>query len=201
MNGFATVGPYSLVGGHIIFIRLDRDGGLFPVQAQNWPPPTWIFVSGGGFGQGTGTVPSTGSYSFAIQLNGVGGYKIIDQSCDDGGASVNPNTGGYFGPLFYDGRLNDKDGQETSAVYCMGDGSVRVYVPGTPKWTIDFDASPAEIAKVPKNPTHNTLIKRGHFSSLSRQTNGLLLISSPGLNPIDGDYTFTFKDCALPAVQ
>ena len=80
----------------------------------------------------------------------------------------------------------------------MGDGSVRVYVIGKPKWTIDFDASPAEIAKISKQLAYNTLIKKGRFAALSRLTNGSLQVSSPGLNPIDGDYIFIFQDCPRP---
>lgn len=97
---------------------------------------------------------------------------------------------------FTDGRLNSHDPWETSAIYCMGDGSVRVYVIGSP-WFISFTASPAEIAKISKHPSHNTLIKAGPGASLSRQFNGLLLVSSPGLNPKDGNYTFTFSDCGI----
>ncbi len=79
----------------------------------------------------------------------------------------------------------------------MGDGSVRVYVIGNPNWTIDFTASPSEIAAVPKNPAHNTLIKKGHFAALSRLMNGSLQVTAPGLNPKDGDYIFIFKDCPV----
>src|SRR5207253_3190826 len=60
-----------------------------------------------------------------------------------------PSTGGagtVTSTFFTDGRLNSHDPWETTAVYCMGDGSVRVYVIGSPNWTIDFSASPAEIA-------------------------------------------------------
>src|SRR5579871_2585167 len=58
---------------------------------------------------------------------------------------VSSRGGSTLGPLYSDGRLNNDDGAETSAIYCMGDGSVRVLVPGSPLWNIAFTASPAEI--------------------------------------------------------
>jgi hypothetical protein len=144
------------------------------------------------------TVPSAGTVpgDFIGVVLASSGTRILDWSF-----AINCAAGGP-GTHFDDGGLNFADPWETTAIYCMGDGSVRVYVIGSPNWTIDFDASPDEIAKVPQNPADNTLIKRGRFAALSRQTNGLLLVSSPGLNPIDGDYVFIFKDCpVLPAVQ
>jgi hypothetical protein len=98
---------------------------------------------------------------------------------------------------FTDGRLNSHDAWETSAIYCLGDGSVRVYVIGQPQWFIAFDASPAEIAKVSKHPAHNTIIKGAYGAWLSRFPNGSLVVSTPGLNPVDGNYNFSFQDCPV----
>jgi hypothetical protein len=112
--------------------------------------------------------------------------------CTSGGTSSNPPTC----PVFFDGRLNNCEPWETSAIYCLGDGSVRVYVPGQPLWTIAFDASPAEIAKASKHPAHNTIIKGAHGAWLSRLTNGSLEVTTPGLNPVDGNYNFIFQDCS-----
>jgi hypothetical protein len=73
-----------------------------------------------------------------------------------------------------------------------------VYVISQPLWIIAFTASAAEIAKVPKHPAQNTLIKSGHGAALYRLTNGLLQVNSPGLNPADGPYHFAFEDCPAP---
>jgi hypothetical protein len=135
---------------------------------------------------------SPGCTSFVIGSNGA-------KTC--GGAA-----GGAGGPSFTDGRLNNNDPWETSAIYCLGDGSVRVYVPAQPgrpsaNWVIAFDASVLEIAQVPTQPDTNTPIKAGHGAVLSRLTNGGLEVTTPGLNPIDGNYRFHFHDCAIPVLK
>lgn len=191
------VGPFPVTAGHSYTLT---------VTDMTVPGGNVIIAGPGGGWSGSSPQSSTGIVPWSgIYLGDAGGGNLhtIRYTFTDNSATCSGGTGaaGYFGPLYWDGRLNDKDGQETSAVYCLGDGSVRVYVIGNPKWTIDFDANPTEIAKVPKHPAHNTLIKKGHFAALSRQTNGFLLVSSPGLNPKDGDYTFIFSDCTLPAVQ
>jgi len=147
------------------------------------------------------TVSSPTPYFITANLLGGTDVFFLDPGVPYTITDCSKSSGGIPGPLFSDSRLNNRDGYETSAIYCLGDGSVRVYVIGSPNWTIDFDASPAEIAKVPKNPAHNTLIKKGKFAALWRLAGGSLQINSPGLNPKDGEYIFIFADCALPAVQ
>jgi len=114
---------------------------------------------------------------------------------DDSGSNTGPI------PPFNDGRLNNWDAHETSAIYCMGDGSVRVYVPGDPRWRVAFDASPTELASVPKNPAVNTVIKSGNSATLLRLQDGRLQVDTPALEPSKGNYSFAFQDCPIPNKQ
>lgn len=128
----------------------------------------------------------SGTYTDTFTLvcnNGV----VVSVSVKNG----NGSSGGGSGPIFDDGRLN-MDALETAAIYCLADGSVRVYVPGSPLWTIAFDASPAEIASVATKPLKNTLIKSGKGAFLYRLTSGELQINS------SNNYVFIFKDCPKP---
>lgn len=179
-NGHITI-PVSVNAGDTVTVKVSI--GTFIVIKL----PVNVKISGN---QATATGSGTG---FVVTENSGGPYFYGITVCPAGSS-----LGGGTCPLFLDGRLNDCEAWETSAIYCLGDGSVRVYVIGQPMWTIDFDASPAEIARVPQHPRRNTVIKRGHFAALLRQTNGLLLVSSPGLNPVDGAYTFVFPACVLP---
>jgi hypothetical protein len=106
------------------------------------------------------------------------------------------NASGIHVPLFTDGRLNADGAEQTAAIYCLADGSIRIYVSATPKWVVSLTASPDDLASVPKNPAHNTLIKQGWKAQLNRLTGGELQVNSPGLNPSQGDYVFTFNDCS-----
>jgi hypothetical protein len=127
-------------------------------------------------------------------ISAFGGERTVvtDDTASCGGTSSS-------GPVFSDNRLNNNDAYETAAVYCEGDGSVQVYVTGSPKWILDFTASPADIAKVSTKPSQNTIIKQGNVAALSRLTNGMFQVSAPGLNPKDGNYTYSFPYC--PAAQ
>lgn len=136
--------------------------------------------------------------TFSFSTNGAWSVAFCGATLVGGGGSSTTSNAPTC-PIFLDGRLNNCVPWQTSAIYCQLNGSVRVYVIGNPNWTIDFDATPGEIAAVPKKPAHNMLIKQGHFANLSRLTNGLLQVTAPGLNPRDGDYVFIFQDC--PAVQ
>ncbi len=165
--------------------------GAFNATEGPFPFPAGFSYSNGSGSPTTETLTITGgpwtfTYACATLVVSSGGT----------GSTGSGTTGGYFGPLYYDGRLNDKDGAETAAVYCMGDGSVRVYALGTP-WFISFTASHTEIARVPKKPAVNTLIKQGKGAVLYRLTSGELQVNSPGLDPNHG-YYFIFQDCPVP---
>ncbi len=151
---------------------------------------------------GSATIGSTFTVSVTSPLfvNGVSAYTT-GASYGNASTTCRPGTGNVTSTHFDDGRLNFADAFETSAIYCLGDGSVRVRVPGTPFWYIAFTASPAEIAKVPKHPTTNTLIKSGLGARLYRLMSGELQVNSGHPNGSTSDYVFIFKDCALPAVQ
>jgi hypothetical protein len=103
------------------------------------------------------------------------------------------SVGGYFGPLYYDNRLNDKDGDESVAIYCEVDGSVKVLALYNQKGVAAFIATPAEIATVPKSPTINTVIKSGNGATLYRLTSGELQVNRTEDN--GKMYHFIFKDC------
>src|SRR5579871_1254593 len=135
------------------------------------------------------------------------------------------SSNGGPGILFNDGRINNNDPWETSAIYCMADGSVRVYVIGNP-WHIAFTASADEIVNsrmTPPGPlagqsgfgsaslltehegiyyyfshnsqSHTLLISHGMGARLYRLPNGMLQVTSPGLNPNDGEYSVIFMEC------
>ncbi len=165
---------------------------------------------------------------FALFVGYIGLSKpaTVQAACPVGRVCTTPVSSGA-GPsnLFDDGRLNNSDPWETAAIYCLADGSVRVYVIGNP-WHIAFTASPAAIINSSITPpdagagqsglgsasvilegigiyyyfSHSSghqaiLISQGMGASLYRLPNGMLQVNSPGLNPKDGDYNFIFKEC------
>jgi len=145
---------------------------------------------------------------FALFMTFVGLSKpaIVQAVCPIKGTICNPpvSSGGGGGPgiLFNDGRINNNDPWETSAIYCLGDGSVRVYVLGNP-WHIAFTASPQAIINsriMFPGQTNAILIGLNMGARLYRLPNGMLQVTSPGLNPSDGDYSVIFLECpGLPA--
>ena len=138
------------------------------------------------------TVGSTPPSGLGWYIQSANGSVNVTADCGFG-----TNVGSSSGPLFSDGRMNDSDAVETAAVYCQDDGSVRVYVPNVPTWTIGFTASLAEIASVPKKPATHTLIKQGGGARLYRLTTGELQVNSP--QSAQADYVFIFKDCPQAA--
>jgi len=139
------------------------------------------------------TVGATPPSGLGWYIQSANGSVNVTADCGFGAVSL------AGGPLFDDGRLNDADAVETSAVYCLEDGSVRIYIPGNPSWGVAFTASPAEIARVPKKPAKNTLIKEAKGARLYRLTTGELQLNSP-MNE-HSDYVFIFKDCPIPDPQ
>src|SRR5262249_34035630 len=142
----------------------------------------WLLAYGiAGPGSATATAPGNGPYP--LRLGGVPNdtldWRLFDNTC----LGKRANGPVITLPLFLDGRRNKWEPWETAAIYCLGDGSVRVYVIGQPQWFIAFDASPGEIARVSKHPVRNTVIKTGHGAGLVRLQNGMLLVSTAGLNP------------------
>jgi len=97
---------------------------------------------------------------------------------------------------FTDGRLNKCDAGQTAAVYCLADGSIRVYAIFESKGYLAFTASPKEIDAVPLHPAQNTLIKQGNGARLYRLTGGELQLNR--VAPDGQDHSFTFSDCPRP---
>src|SRR5579871_6352686 len=148
----AFVGPICPRSSINVTRSFGAGSGTFTVV---FPPGSWLYILSGNpsaifKGSYPGTITRLYFASGPFTLGLCGGAYFLDSG-----------AGGALGPMFGDGRLNNNDPWETTAVYCQADGSVRVYVLGSPNWTVDFDASPAEIGKVPKNPAHNTLIEKG----------------------------------------
>src|SRR5258708_5575506 len=143
---------------------------------------------------------------FALLVIFVGLSKpvIVQAACPIGKVCTPPVSSAAPGIVFNDGRLNNNDPWETSAIYCMGDGSVRVYVIGNP-WHIAFTASPDAIINSRITPPGSAggltgpntaiLISQGRGAHLYRLPNGMLQVSSPGLNPSDGEYRVIFFEC------
>src|SRR5262245_54568795 len=104
-------------------------------------------------------------------------YCPIGKVCAPSVVSNSPAPG----TLFTDGRLNNSDPWETSAIYCMGDGSVRVYVIGNP-WHIAFTASPDAIINSRGAYTGGTRItfSGGVRTTFSGGTNGILISGNMG---------------------
>ena len=112
--------------------------------------------------------------------------------------TVSINGGcGLGGALFFDGRLNSRDGNESFAVYCMADGSVKVLSIAQSQGFDAFIATAAEIAKVPKYPVKNTAIKSGNGATLYRLTSGELQINRLEQGGTGKDYKFIFSDCPV----
>jgi hypothetical protein len=128
-------------------------------------------------------VAANGTATFTF--NGTVGYAYFIEICPATTVPV----------LFSDGRLNNNDAAETAAIYCLADGSVRVYVYAEPKWAVSFTASPEEIATIATKPAKNTLIKQGWKAQLYRLTTGQLQVNAPGADGAKGDYVFIFTNC------
>jgi hypothetical protein len=147
-----------------------------------------ISKSGVGSVSISATVPADG----IVYVSGasLGGFAPTTYIFD-----VNGACGGGPTTVFTDGRLNNMDQAETAALYCTSAGNLEVYTPSTPQWKLLFTVTPAEIAKVPKHPAQNTLIKEVQNVRLYRLTGGLLQLNAPGLGG-DADYVFRFEGCA-----
>ena len=95
---------------------------------------------------------------------------------------------------FSDGRLNACDAAENTAVYCLSDGSVAIWAIDNSKGLLAFTVSPEEIARAPKLPPTNTLIKEGLGARLYRLSSGELQVNRTYPSR-DKDYVFRFNDC------
>ena len=104
---------------------------------------------------------------------------------------------GLICPVFWDGRLNNCDAGETVAIYCEADGSVKVLAIWQRQGYAAILASPDEIAKVPKNPKVNTVIKSGNGATLYRLMSGELQVNRAE-NDTGKMYHFIFSDCPVP---
>ncbi len=168
--------------------------GCSSVTAKNYSgstiTATWTRVGGGSgsISQPSGTTVvypmQPGVYNITVTAPFLYRFSVTVPACGGSTASC---------PIFMDGRLNNCEPWQTAAVYCQADGSVRVYVPGKPLWTIAFTASLTDIALVSKNPSVNTLIMQGGGARLYRLAGGKFQVVTPGLNPVDGNYNFIFN--------
>src|SRR5579859_4108920 len=161
-------GTLTVTAGHSYTLTIQDT--TIPTEIVEASLGGWVNASGDGFASGTATAPGSGPYPLLVagRTTDARAWSLADNTC--GGARGKGTVPSL--PLFDDGRLNRWDPWETSAIYCLGDGSVRIYVIRQPLWFIAFDASPAEIAKVSKHPTRNTVIKMGHGAGLIRLENG-----------------------------
>jgi hypothetical protein len=178
------------------------------VNSLNYDP----FLAGTGSGVGATTqsfaftpYPYTFVATITIVFSGGSEYRdIVTATCNNGVLSVTIANGvasasGVVVHLFNDGRLNNSDPAETSAIYCLADGSLAIYSPAHPLWKLAFVISPTEIAKVPAKPAINMLIKDSPEARLYRLSSGDLQVNSPGLGKENGDYVFIFRDCRTKA--
>jgi len=191
---------YNLPAGGTSFQETETVNGVVVGNFTGTIPLGGSGSSGGDAGYSFAATGYPYTYTFRLSFNfGASGvYTDTIRLVCNGGTVVsvsvtngNGSGGSGSGPIFDDGRLN-MDALETAAIYCMADGSVRVYVPGEPLWVIAFDASPSEIAKIPTKPDKNTLIKSGKGAFLYRLTTGELQINATS------NYVYIFKDCPKP---
>src|SRR5258708_723505 len=145
-----------------------------PVGSYSYSYSVNNTTTGKTFGD-TGTSPGgTGPFSSGNVIVHAGDVILVTLSLSTGdSASVYPcgkPSSPYIppAPVFSDDRLNNNDAGQTVAVYCEADGSVKVLHIWQRQAYAAILASPDEIAKVPKNPTGNTVIKSGNGATLYR---------------------------------
>jgi hypothetical protein len=133
------------------------------------------------------------------------GHTVITVTCVGGVSTVTvvnglTAAGGGTACIFPDGRINcrGEEAAQTAAIYCTSKGDITVYLVYQEKGLFAFETTVDEIKEVPDHPATNTLIKQALGVRLSRLTTGHLQVNAPGLNPLQGDYVFTFNDCSKP---
>ncbi len=142
--------------------------------------------------------------SLDVGVNGTGfgveGTGFFTASCSNPAPVVSSDGTPLFVCPNPDNRMNPacRTPWETAAVYCRGDGTVQIYkVDANSKGSLVLNVTPAQLAKFPLHPDHNTLIAESGGVRLYRLTTGEMQINASTATP-GVDYVFTWDGCPTP---